>query len=251
MPLPLQIQFRTGKGRLREKIVQLFAGPWRGHHGLRPVGFFAQGGQGVIEHLIRASKVAALDFLLDDPFLFRLELDGHCLRPFELSVNSMISRSPFLPLLHKRFGDVEVVGVHDIVATLHRVGLVALHADDLRHSGAAHVANSGATKIVKSKVWNSGSFASFALRPTQVLDGLAVAGEDIPGFRPVLITLFPRSGKESRMSPSRIGTSLRLSVVCRLKADERRLLAHTTLPFREEPSQSYKNKGPISDDRPS
>ncbi|MCU1257468.1 MAG: hypothetical protein JWO80_353 [Bryobacterales bacterium] len=79
--LPLQIQFRTGKGGLREEIVELFAGPWRESCGLRHVGFLAQGSQGVIKHLIRASKVAALDFLLNDPFLFGLELNGHCKYP--------------------------------------------------------------------------------------------------------------------------------------------------------------------------
>src|SRR5260370_3786859 len=74
--LPLQIQFRTGEGRLREKIIEALAGCSRGYCCLRHVGFLAQGGQGVIEHLIGTPKMAPLNFLLYDPFLFGFELNG-------------------------------------------------------------------------------------------------------------------------------------------------------------------------------
>lgn len=50
--LSLQIQFRTGKRRLSEKVVETLAGPWRGHCSFQHLGFLAQGMDALHDHFI-------------------------------------------------------------------------------------------------------------------------------------------------------------------------------------------------------
>jgi len=75
--LPLQIQLRTGKGRLREKIVELLAGPRRRSRGLRHFGFLAHGVNSLHNQLIHRMDVTALDFLLYQPLGFGFEFYDH------------------------------------------------------------------------------------------------------------------------------------------------------------------------------
>ena len=52
------------------------------------------------------------------------------------------------------------------------------HADDLRNSSAAHVADGGAAKMVEFEFGNTSFFASLNPNPSEALDGLAIAMED-------------------------------------------------------------------------
>jgi len=97
---------------------------------------------------------------------------------------------------------------------------------------------------VRRKSWKrrSGtpdSFAGFAPRPTQVFDGLAVAVEDMPAFRPVLIMVLPGGHKQVAHVAVKSRHEARLSVLCRLKADEPSLKVYLRPFDRLQLSEAY------------
>jgi hypothetical protein len=82
---------------------------------LWPVVFFSKHGQSMIEHFLGGAEMAALNFLLDNSFLFRFEGDGHKETLTARSIGFNEPLSPFydtLTGLHRRMLVLSITPLH-------------------------------------------------------------------------------------------------------------------------------------------